>query len=643
MQNAFVVEHAHQVDDILCRGIEGEAHWLAVGPSAIHRLRRADMPYEIPENFFDTEALAKVCEDSHDRLWSLCDRVDQWIWAHHPRLESLAIRPMRFHFFPLVQLFDVLRSRSFIFERLAGAFPTSTLWVHYAEPSIPTGDQLGFRDRDTLWGLIGRMLIPESRIRVLPEPLSTAARRPPWYRISPRAEGKRLAKHSIVLATMARYIGRRDLPGLLHALAPGSRRSLLVVGAPVEWNYALPALRDAGFRMLFTDYELFHHNSLLRRAQGFRLPAELEDDPSVNHAFLCGGSSLYPILRDRVGWIVNESPRILESIAHAVPNLLRRYRVASLLTSAMNSALAYTVNQSARRAGVPVVAWQHGLMSANGPHSQFSEYRHCMTASTTLTWGRASEQAHSLQPGERLKFGTQIASVGAASLDRLFGARQLRRAGRSQRKPRNLLYATSNYYGNDWYFGMPPGYSDRLFYLDQDGIVCALSSLAERRDLDVVVKLHPTTPDPPFAHEVRQDSRCGRLSVVKAEATLTRLLDWTDAVILDLPTTSLLQAIAAGLPVFVLLRHWRHGAEGEEILARRAVCAETIDDLLQKVETFVREGHYAADIEDTEFLRAYGTHLNDTKSAERAAKIVCYCAATFASDGSLCSRPVEGP
>ncbi|GAG34370.1 unnamed protein product [marine sediment metagenome] len=58
------------------------------------------------------------------------------------------------------------------------------------------------------------------------------------------------------------------------------------------------------------------------------------------------------------------------------------------------------------------------------------------------------------------------------------------------------------------------------------------------------------------------------------------------------------------------------------MLERRAVCADEPGELVSSLGKYLDTGIYLADVNDNAFLRAYGTHLDDGRSSERAVEEV---------------------
>jgi hypothetical protein len=145
--------------------------------------------------------------------------------------------------------------------------------------------------------------------------------------------------------------------------------------------------------------------------------------------------------------------------------------------------------------------------------------------------------------------------------------------------------------------------------------------LAESDAAEVVIKLHPNHQyqEPPWVSEL---GAVKSIRMVKDEESFTDLLRRTEVAVLDFPSTTLLQSLATGLPVFVLTRHLRYPHETKAMLGRRAIVADNARALMDGLQVFLESGVYPANLEDNLFLGHYGTHLGDGKSADRALHVL---------------------
>lgn len=130
------------------------------------------------------------------------------------------------------------------------------------------------------------------------------------------------------------------------------------------------------------------------------------------------------------------------------------------------------------------------------------------------------------------------------------------------------------------------------------------------------VKLHPAT-DPRWAGELEQGSG---VEIVSARLNFTDLLAWSDVVVLDLPSTTLLQALAARRRTFVLLSYWRPSPESEGLLRKAVVARDSADELCSDLALSLKTGVFPAEPDDSTFLRACGTFMDPGSATERASR-----------------------
>jgi hypothetical protein len=175
-----------------------------------------------------------------------------------------------------------------------------------------------------------------------------------------------------------------------------------------------------------------------------------------------------------------------------------------------------------------------------------------------------------------------------------------------------ILWPFGGYYGNGWYCGFSPPHSDRIYYKEQMVILHKLLRLLEKYEhLCITVKLYPSTysdENPPWVEDLRKSER---IRIVYNRPNFVELLTHHEVVIIDSPTTTLLQAIATKLPVFVLMSVICWPDEATVLLEKRGWCAKKAEDLMVNLERYVENGTYDRNVEDHDFLTKYGVHNSD--------------------------------
>jgi hypothetical protein len=114
-----------------------------------------------------------------------------------------------------------------------------------------------------------------------------------------------------------------------------------------------------------------------------------------------------------------------------------------------------------------------------------------------------------------------------------------------------------------------------------------------------------------------KDSNC---KVVRYTGLLD-LMPKSDLILLDFPSTALLQAATTDRPMIVLVdaRFLRMEPEALRLLRRRAWVGESLDEFMTLAVQFLKKGDFSRlNAPDDEFLQRFGTHRQDGLSAERA-------------------------
>ena len=183
-----------------------------------------------------------------------------------------------------------------------------------------------------------------------------------------------------------------------------------------------------------------------------------------------------------------------------------------------------------------------------------------------------------------------------------------------------LVYVTSFYPQNTWFYSPVLIWRDRGLYLDQTTIIRCLTGLAQDDGVEAVVKVNPTTRfmEPPWVEGLADTP----VRVVKEFPSFKTLIEKADVIVIDHPATTILEALCTRAPVFVLLRHFRHPPKAVSWLKKRAVCADNAEELVSKLAAYFQEGVYPADLDDETFLKAFSDIGDERAVAGRALNVI---------------------
>ena len=220
-----------------------------------------------------------------------------------------------------------------------------------------------------------------------------------------------------------------------------------------------------------------------------------------------------------------------------------------------------------------------------------------------------------------LEYAGKFIPIGSSSFDRI----------NDRDKAPNLmikdqiLYVTTNYYLNFYYISFPTypvEYDLQLWSVQQKIMDCA----KKNPEINIAIKLHPGHVDRKPLNEYKTDNNISNIYLVVSESSVSEMVEASDMVILDLVSTSILQVLRYNKPVFVYTGNSPPDPGPARLLRKRAYVYDREDDFADAITRFIRKDRFPltdderlVDLNNTEFLQSYGTHLNDGKSADRAA------------------------
>lgn len=117
------------------------------------------------------------------------------------------------------------------------------------------------------------------------------------------------------------------------------------------------------------------------------------------------------------------------------------------------------------------------------------------------------------------------------------------------------------------------------------------------------------------------DATCPECSIIDS-IPLTELQWAADLLIHEIPCTAMFEGLVTDKPmiVFVDSAIYTMNPHAKEILKKRSMVAETGNDFVEQVRQFLEDGDFSPiRAPDREFIREFCTHLDDGRSAQRAA------------------------
>lgn len=620
------VESTVQLDALCARPEQPASELLLVAatPEADYAAERRGLRYQNVEQFYEDAALMERGVANFGLTSELCSVIDASLREALAHLPPGVLISAQHHFYQLKRLLDALLHRAVSLRAvLERARPDSVLYFAPPAPE-PQIDALLAQNRLTarVLPLVAERL--DLRAVALP-PIDGEPQVGSRGRVRARmaALGRR-ARHPVGVLWHAAQWWR----GVRRAAADGpvlivaARGGLDADAIAAQWRAA--GLGDAftvrqlieGMRMAAAgDLRQLGADARAAAAQAWR---RLDATVAIRALFRVAEIDLYPLVRPCLQHLVETSiPEDLVTAETLRRGLARLQRAVVLLPSGNG-----VVHAAAVAAGHPVVVAQHG--GAYGyldwPIAEHDDLRR---ASHFVCWGPGVAASLAMpSPSAHLPPGTpraQPVAVGSPGLDGLVARH--RGGGASRLGGRTVVFVLTNLGGDRRYFSYHM-YPDIWFWRLQRRVI---ETCLRHPGVELIVKLYPS-------NGLRQDlihnpiydwltyaapTRCR----VEQNVPFRDLLPLGDLFVMDTPATTLLEALTTTKPVITFAdRRWvRFDPRAVALLRKRAMLADSAEEFLREIDAYLQRPDWRLpEPVNDEFLMAYGTHLNDGRSAERA-------------------------
>ena len=610
MTRLVLVEGEREVECCLEAGFGAQDHWVTFDPFSMAALERKGLTYALPEDYCGRDELEEHCVAGTARLEDFCVAFDQWAWGQYPVFEEMEVRPAWFDFLPLLQQYHTLIGRVLQLRRILESGPAGpAYYVHRDSSDAFSGGPI---PNDVS---LNTVVLPYLECQRDVHPLKydfSQQKGAGNFTTALRSRLSALVQRSPVAYTLAQDLKSSrnpwaNLKGGFRTRTKAMNHGAILCEDAYEWRSVIPALRERGWLVLawpprWGDVEW---NQLGDDGGPGPSPemGDLLSQEGVPIGDLLGGA-----LAHRWARVARELPGVVERYRA----LVWRYGIVAALTSSLWDGSKRLSVHILKRLGIPVLTWQHGYAGSwrEGP-TQYHALSDATDVDAALVYGPEVKKAY--QGYAR----SPVISVGSAQLEAMSPVpRHDIEPGR-----RRVLYATTNYYQNTWYVGFSPPFSDRLFYKDQLDMVNGLQRMAGQYGAEVTVKLHPNRAYrvPPWVSRFSHEQG---FPVYRESPSFEELLRRTDVVVLDLPSTTLLQALSTDLPVFAITSHWTFPEEAASLLRGRVCLADNVEDLLSVLDRYLDTGEYAPSLQDRGFLGEFGTNRDLENAVDRVVETV---------------------
>lgn len=558
-----------------------EIIYCALSPFAISFLESKGIRYVLPEDFYKPEELSGIRQDTKRFVNSVVSLLDRISVDYSKKAIGIELKAGIYFEYLLWVLISGIHSKIFQLKKVISAIAPDCI-MGFKSQGLPLERDFIFNMKESLYVLLLEAM--EGNIKIIPK-LRDAGN-------TQKSDIKTALKEFLIDKLPALLILRMYgiKKGIRHILPSfGKKKNVLVLGSVYNW---LDVMGRRTFRETF-GVRYFMRGTIPHKIKKYSLDGI--DEPRLKFVFMGVDYSL----------LINEQIMlILKSIKFFSAHYKKKSRLIDKVSLVFTCGYPYPllsfIAHIASLKKKPVICWSHGESGNRKTYGMTEgELRF------TTDYFAFGEGSRAYYEGEVKGFDTpkRVIAIGSSELDSL-----KKRVSRGITDG-YILYATSTFYMNWFYLGFDPPFSDNLYYRTVKTIISYLDGLNQ----DVLWKKHPMPlmgdiPIKPLSPNIR----------VQSEGRFSDLLSGARAIVIDCPTTTFYEACLTEKPIFVTIKHLDYTHEALSLLKKRAVCTETAEELVKKLDEFLKIGSYPADTKNREFIRAYGTHLDDGRSAERA-------------------------
>lgn len=312
----------------------------------------------------------------------------------------------------------------------------------------------------------------------------------------------------------------------------------------------------------------------------------------------------------------------LAFIAKQTQSYIQNKNIGCVLTIGAHRAHIYALLIGAKRAGAKIITWQHGAYGAYG--DKYMVYDDIDISDYHICPGLGDAQLH---VKSNYLYAGKCKPLGYVNSDYSIRKVKTKRPFKTEndkKKQYTIVYATTLYFQNSGIFLQYENiiWKDSEIYKNQKMIIKGLKKLSsEIPNLKIIIKLHPADfqnniPDVDIIN--LPDS----FTVIHKTPSFTELLESGDIVVIDEPSTSLVQSVVTKKPLFILNARNRLIQKAEDRLMKRAVVKGDPKSLIDTLKDYIINDVYRADVEDNTFSYYYSDPYGDGNLYKRAADLI---------------------
>jgi hypothetical protein len=557
--------------------------------SAIHYCEELNLTYFLPENCFTKEDTYNYQQLSEIKIKELVHSLNEFYHKQYGDHNGFKFDMGNYHFFMLYHFFGAIHYRAFILFNIFEKCKMDRIIVTEEKKTSKRIRPFPISQYPNCYLELCRNSKYKEKLIVIP--------------ISTTVENKYQTPITFIRGILSSFFRKssfiNDFLNFTRSniniskwkfIFNRNRTDVLLLGAPGPWKYILsnPVFHNNVSVIYEGEEELIYNDEVIRN--WFDEWFSWED---IFLGFNVGKLAFYEMARIKI-----ISEKILANHEFYL-NRLCHYKCV-IFAVAPHPFEEYILSV-AKFLGIPRICFQHGEMSLYYP-GLWNEASELLYASHYFSYGE-NVSIEKTASAKKINNDIKSVSIGSPALDIL--------RNESSKAKFDILYASSKFL--NYSAGFVARYADLNIYKAQEQLLSYFEAYLKINPDKVVVwkqNQERLTGQPIY--------KVDKVKTIREEITFTQLLRDAQMVILDRPSTTSLEACMTNKPLFVLIsgRNWL--TLPEKLLKKRAIISYTPEELLKSVDLYLNKGIYNADVNNREFVVAYGSHIDDGKAIFRS-------------------------
>jgi hypothetical protein len=588
----LLLESSVQYNAYLDRKDSLDSHELLIcclSISAIHYCKEQNLTYFLPEDCFTKEDSVKFQEISELKIKRLVQSLNEYYHKQYGDEDGFQFDMGNYHFFMLYHFFGALHYRAFILFNVFEKCKMDRILITEEKLSTKIIRPFPISQYPNCYLELCRNSNYKEKIIAIP--ISNFVEKKYETPITyVRGILSSFLRKSSIINDFLNFTNSNIRISKLKFLFNRNDTDILLLGTPGPWKYILsnPFFYNNVSVVYEGEKNLFYSNDQIRN--WFNEWFSWED---VFLGFNVGNLAFYEMARIKI-----ISERIF--VNHKF-NVKRITRHKCIIFAVAPYSFEEYILSLAKFLYIPRICFQHGEMSLYYP-GLWNDASELLYVSHYFSYG---EQVSLEKSASAKKINNEIktVSIGSPALEIL--------RDESSKTKCDILYASSKFLNYSAGFVAP--YADLNIYNTQEQLLNYFENYLKINPDKVVVwkqNQERLTGQPIY--------KVDKVKSIREEITFSQLLRDAQIVILDRPSTTSLEACMTNKPLFVLISGRNWFKLPEKLLRKRAIISYTPEELLKSVDLYLNKGIYNADVNNREFVAAYGSHNDDGKSIFRA-------------------------